>query len=89
MGGASPWLVPSPCSTADYALISFNYDNVTDDFALTHFDHNGGFGGGFDAAHALSLPRPPQCPFLLPAPPGASLPPLPSAPGFFLLACLQ
>jgi len=40
-----------PLNPADYALISFNYDNVTDDFSLEHFDHNGaGSGGGGGAA---------------------------------------
>ena len=35
-------LPPGPSITlnsADYSFESFNYDNVTDDFALEHFDH--------------------------------------------------
>ena len=27
-------------NSADYSFQSFNYDNVTDDFSLVHFDHN-------------------------------------------------
>ena len=29
-----------PINSPDFAAISFNEDNVTDDFALTHFDNN-------------------------------------------------